>query len=183
MKYKYLIWIALGTALVLMIPLIAMQFTNEVMWTLSDFIFAGLLIFGTGAAYACIAAQKGAAYKGGIALALLGAFLLIWINGAVGIIGDEDTVANALYLGVIMIGIVGAVASGLNARRMSYAMFVTACAQALVPVIAFLVWSPENTSWGEPGVVGIVMLNTFFVMLFSISALLFRQSAQSISAS
>ena len=34
--------------ILLLIPLIAMQFTSEVNWKLFDFIFAGVLLFGTG---------------------------------------------------------------------------------------------------------------------------------------
>ena len=34
--------------LILLLPLIAMQFTNEVNWSLFDFIIAGVLLFGMG---------------------------------------------------------------------------------------------------------------------------------------
>lgn len=40
-----------ATGLLLLIPLIAMQFTNEVAWSLSDFTLMGTLIFGTGFTY------------------------------------------------------------------------------------------------------------------------------------
>ena len=40
--------IMLGTVVfLLLIPVLAMQFTNEVKWSISDFIIAGLLLFGT----------------------------------------------------------------------------------------------------------------------------------------
>lgn len=42
---------AATTALLLTIPLIAMQFRDDVVWTLGDFVVAGLLLFGTGAIY------------------------------------------------------------------------------------------------------------------------------------
>lgn len=35
-------------ACILLIPLIAMQFTDEVNWTLLDFVVAGILLIGTG---------------------------------------------------------------------------------------------------------------------------------------
>jgi hypothetical protein len=48
MKNKRLIGIVLTVAFLLFIPLIAMQFTDEVNWTLSDFAVAGVLLLGTG---------------------------------------------------------------------------------------------------------------------------------------
>lgn len=40
--------IMFGTVVfLLLIPVLAMQFTNEVKWSISDFIIAGLLLFGT----------------------------------------------------------------------------------------------------------------------------------------
>lgn len=48
MKNRRFIGILLVIAVLLCIPIIAMQITNEVTWTLSDFIIAGILLFGTG---------------------------------------------------------------------------------------------------------------------------------------
>ena len=45
---KRLIGIVLTVALLLLIPFIAMQFTNEVKWSLPDFVAAGVLLLGTG---------------------------------------------------------------------------------------------------------------------------------------
>jgi hypothetical protein len=48
MKNKRLIIILSAITTLLCIPLIAMQFTNEVNWTASDFVVMGILMFGTG---------------------------------------------------------------------------------------------------------------------------------------
>jgi hypothetical protein len=40
--------VAIATALVLLLPLVAMQFTDEVAWSPFDFAFAGVLLAGTG---------------------------------------------------------------------------------------------------------------------------------------
>ena len=48
MHKKRLILLALATVLILLLPLITMQFTDEVIWNLADFIVAGILIFGFG---------------------------------------------------------------------------------------------------------------------------------------
>ncbi|MBP2161246.1 MULTISPECIES: hypothetical protein [Asticcacaulis] len=39
----------LGVAAILIAPAVAMQFTSEVQWTQSDFIFAGIVLIGGGA--------------------------------------------------------------------------------------------------------------------------------------
>lgn len=40
--------VGLVTAFVLLVPLVAMQFTDEVGWSVADFVFAGVLLAGTG---------------------------------------------------------------------------------------------------------------------------------------
>ncbi len=44
---KRLIIIVITLVILLLIPLMAMQFTDEVNWTLSDFVVAGALLLGT----------------------------------------------------------------------------------------------------------------------------------------
>ena len=46
--YRSAVRVALATALILLLPLVAMQITDEVDWGLVDFIFAGALLVGTG---------------------------------------------------------------------------------------------------------------------------------------
>src|SRR5690606_14897027 len=101
--------LAMGTALFLLIPLIAMQFSQEVLWTLSDFIIAGGLIFGTGFSYLLISRKaQDNSYRIAVGFALFTGLLLVWVNGAVGIIGSENNAFNQLYFAVIGVGILGA---------------------------------------------------------------------------
>jgi hypothetical protein len=86
MKAKNVIWIAIGTGLILLVPLVAMQFTDEVNWSLADFIVAGALVFGTGLAYELIVRKvqnKNRRLIVGVVLALV--FLYLWAELAVGI--------------------------------------------------------------------------------------------------
>ena len=117
----------------------------------------------------------GTAYRAAVGVALAVAFLLAWVNLAVGIIGSEDELANLMYVGVLAVGIVGAVVARFRPRGMARALFATALAQALVAVIA-LVFGLGSGS--PPGVLGILALNGFFVALFLGSALLFRYAAR-----
>lgn len=83
---KGIIRVALGTALVLMIPLVAMQFTNEVNWDETDFLVMGALLFGTGLTYELLARKmKDTTHRMILGIVLLGALLLIWADLAVGI--------------------------------------------------------------------------------------------------
>jgi hypothetical protein len=158
----------------LLLPLIAMQFSKEVVWTVSDFIFAGVLIGGVGLALELAIRRSGSiAYRLGAGLALLAAFLLIWINAAVGIIGSENNPLNLLYGGVILIGLLGAVIALFRAEGMAWAMTAAAVAQALVAIIAVIAGRNE-----PPGTFGLLMLNGFFVALFATSALLFRKAGR-----
>ncbi|MCF8262241.1 MAG: hypothetical protein K9J12_15820 [Melioribacteraceae bacterium] len=171
------IWyVAFVTAAILMAPLIAMQFTNEVNWSVFDFIVMGILLFGTGITYVLISQiSDRTAYRFAVGIAVVSGFLLIWINLAVGIIGSEDNPANLLYLGVISTGIIGAVIANLKPLGMARTMFTTAVVQISVPFIALIFWS--STLEASPGFAGILFLNAFFSVLFVISALLFRNAS------
>ncbi|QBA64041.1 hypothetical protein [Muriicola soli] len=85
---KRLGFILLGAASVLLIPLIAMQFTSEVNWTTGDFLVAGILLLST--AFICELTWRklrDSAYRTWILLGIFILFLLIWAELAVGIFG------------------------------------------------------------------------------------------------
>jgi hypothetical protein len=84
MQNKVIIWIALATGLILLAPLLAMQFTEEVAWTLSDFVIAGVLLFGTGLMFV-LAARKTRKYRAVIGIVLAAALFYVWAELAVGI--------------------------------------------------------------------------------------------------
>lgn len=89
-KNKRLISILFFAFLLLLVPLIAMQFTNEVQWKFGDFIVAGILLFGTG--FLCeIVLRKvlNKKYRIAICAILIAALLLVWIELAVGIFGTS----------------------------------------------------------------------------------------------
>lgn len=82
---KIFLWLATGTALILSIPLIAMQFKNDVNWSLSDFIIMGLLLFGMGFLFVHIARVTKSKYRTLIAIGVVLLTLYIWAELAVGI--------------------------------------------------------------------------------------------------
>ena len=82
--WRVVLWGAIAALLVL--PLVAMQFTSEVDWGPEDFAFAALLLVGAGAAFE-LAAWKVRDLTGRLVLGavLLGAVALIWADAAVGV--------------------------------------------------------------------------------------------------
>ena len=171
---RLLLW-AIPTAL-LIAPAVAMQFTREVQWDAFDFVFASVLLFGA-AGTVDLAIRKGGstAYRLGAGLAVLASFLLIWINGAVGVIGDEDNPANLMFIGIIAIAAAGAVIARFEARGMARAMLIAfvlnAAIAVLVPVYG---WGGDE----PPGTVRLVMLIGVFAMMWGLSSALFAKAAR-----
>ena len=88
MQNKRLIIIVLIVLFLLLIPLIAMQFTDEVNWEITDFIIAGSLLFGAGLISEIVMRKiKNSNYKVILLGAILIIVILIWIELAVGIFG------------------------------------------------------------------------------------------------
>ena len=85
---RNIIRILLGTGIILSIPLVAMQFSDEWDWRLPDFIIIGTLLIGTGLGYE-FATRNVTDIKRRllIGLAFLAALLLIWAELAVGVFG------------------------------------------------------------------------------------------------
>ena len=175
MHNKNIIRIALVTAFILLLPLVALQFTDEVVWGPFDFAVAGALLFGTGLTYELVAKRMSTiAYRVAVGVALATAFILVWANLAVGIIGSENECANLMYIGVLAIGLIGALIARFQPRGMARALFATALVQALVTVIALIAGMHR---YPGSSVTEIVNLNLFFVALWVGSALLFQRAS------
>ncbi|MBD3162047.1 MAG: hypothetical protein GF346_07105 [Candidatus Eisenbacteria bacterium] len=176
MKMKNILRLVVVTGLLLLIPLVAMQLTDEVVWSPADFILAGILLFGAGLASQRLA-RKGihVTYRVAAGVALGAALLLIWANLAVGLIGPEDNPANLLYGGVLLIGFAGAAIARLKARGMAWTLFAMALVQASIPMIALILWKPQVTP--TEGGLDAVFVTVFFVFLFLLSGFLFRRAS------
>ena len=165
-----------GAAVLLMLPLIAMQYTSEVDWTLSDFLVMGALL-GTCGLILELATRwsDNLAYRFGATVAVAASFLLIWVNLAVGFLGDEGNPANLMFLGVIGVAIVGAILARARAAGMAQALMATAAAQLLAGVVGY------NAGWasaGSQGVFEVTMGTTLFTSLWLLSAFLYGKAAR-----
>lgn len=167
-----------GAAVALILtPLVAMQLDAPVVnWTLGDFVFAIVMIGGTGLLFELATrTSRNWAYRSAVALALLASFLIVWINGAVGILGNEDNPANLVFGVVLAIEIAGTIVASAKADAMVRAMGVTAGAQALIGLVVFACGIAANE---PPGAFGLLILIEGFAALWLGSALLFAKAAR-----
>ena len=165
-----------GAALLLAMPFVAMQLgASGVNWTPGDFIVFGAMLLLVGIPLELVARSNSSwAYRGAAVLALLGMFLTIWANLAVGIVGSENNPANQLFFGALLAGIIGAIVARGRAQGMALAMAATATALG----VAFVIASAGATD--EPMVKhGIEAIGTgVFAALFLGSAALFQKAAR-----
>jgi hypothetical protein len=184
MQNKSIIRIALVTGCILLVPLLGNLFMGW-NWPPFAFPFWGILLFGTGLTYELVARKGGTiAYRAAVGVACATGFILFFINAAAGIIGDGPV--NLMYLGVLVVGIAGAFVARFQPRQMALALFATAVAQMLVPVIALVIW---KAGWQDlltdpnspnppfdPGIAPVFGLNAVFAILWVVSGLLFRRA-------
>jgi hypothetical protein len=75
---RVLFW-ALAPALLLLVPLVAGQMTDEVNWTGPDFAVAASILCGAGLAYGLVKKRANSTtLRLGAALVILGAVIVIW---------------------------------------------------------------------------------------------------------
>jgi hypothetical protein len=97
--YRSAVRVALATALILLVPLVAMQITDEVAWSLADFVIAGVLLGGAGLLLEMTARKRGTIGYPAAATAL---------GVAAIVLGEADDAPGLVLFGCLLIA--GAVA-------------------------------------------------------------------------
>jgi hypothetical protein len=163
-----------AAAILLLIPLAMMQVSDGWNWSVGDFVFAAAMIGGTGLLYEWAVSRSGSfAYRAGAALALGGCFLIVWINLAVGIVGDEGNPVNLSFFGLVAMAAAGAFIAEWRARGMARAMLCVAATQALLGAIV-ATGGPEAHE--PPGPIGLLAFNGAFALLWLTCAALFHKA-------
>jgi hypothetical protein len=156
-----------------LLPLVAMQLTDEVTWTAFDFVFwGGMLLVACGVYELATRLSSNRSYRAGVGAAVVGGFLVVWVNGAVGMIGSVGNAYNLLFLAAIGVGAIGALIAWFRPAGMARALYATAAAHALVSVVALV------AGWDLRG----ALLSLFFVLPWLVSAGCFRQAARQMRA-
>jgi hypothetical protein len=167
-------WRLIGWAILvglLTIPLIA-----HWPWSPADFVVAAAIFAIVGGTFElAVRASGNVWYRSGAATALAAAFLLVWINLAVGIIGNENNPLNLMFFGVIAIAVVGSIVARFNGQGMAGVMTAAAAVQALIGVGVFVLDLGAAEPPGGPGLLGLI---EFFALLWLLSAWCFRRAAR-----
>ena len=155
-------------AFLLLLPAVAMRFTSEVNWTAGDFVVMGAMLAIACGAYEVVARMSGnTLYRAAVGIAIVTAFLTVWVNLAVGMLGSEGNPDNLLFGGVLAIGVIGAFTARFRAQGMAYAMVATAVAQAGMTMYALV-----------GGYAEVVFHVGLFIIPWLLSAQLFRKAAR-----
>ena len=166
-------WAAAGA--LLCVPAIAMRFPGSGFdWTASDFVVMGTLFAAILGAYEFLSSRApGFAYRAASVLTTLGLFLLIWMNMAVGVIGNEQNDANAMFVAVIAIVAGGGMVARFRPSGMRVALFAAAIAQAAIGVIAVAGnLGYEDPNWPQD----VIFLTLFYTGLWAVAGTLFGLS-------
>ena len=126
-----------GAIALVLAPLVAMQFTTEVDWDETDFIFAAV-IFGIVGGLIELAVRLSANwyFRFGAMFGVLSGFMVVWANLAVGMIGNEDNPVNLWFGVVLLIAIAGSIASRVHSSMVAIAMATAGLVQASVGLVA-----------------------------------------------
>jgi hypothetical protein len=167
-------WRLIGWAIpvgLLMIPWLA-----HWPWSAADFVVAGAMFAIVGGAFElAVRASGDLSYRLACAVALATAFLLVWINLAVGIIGNENNPLNLIFFGVIAIALTGSVAARFRSAGLARAMTLAAALQALIGIAVFVF---DVGASEPPGALGLLLLIEGFALLWLLSAWLFHRAAK-----
>ena len=128
-----------GAACLLLLPLVAMQFTQEVQWTGGDFAVFGVMLLVVCVAYEVAARiARNNAFIVGVGVAAAACFLTVWVNLAVGIVGNENNPVNEVFFITPLVALSASLVALFRPRGMVWAMGAAAVSQLIVCVYVWL---------------------------------------------
>ena len=157
-----------GAVLALATPWLMMRFTGQGAWTAFDFV-----VFGVMVGVVCIGLELAMrlsnrwTYRLAATMSVLGGFLMVWANLAVGIIGNEENPQNLMFYVVLLIGVLGALITRFSAQGLMWTLRLMAAAQLAVFLIA------AAFDWAL-----LPVFTIFYFSLWLIAGELFKRSTQ-----
>lgn len=170
---RILMWSLAG--FLLLLPAVAMQFVTELRWGPLDFgIVAVVLAAACGVVELGARASGNRAYRAGVGLAVLTAFLLIWPLLAVGVVGHEGNPANLMFVAVLAIAAIGAILARGRPAGLVSAMGAAALAQLAAHLVAYV----ADLGGEEPNRGLVLLIGLGYTGLWLLSAACFRAAAR-----
>jgi hypothetical protein len=167
-RWRIIMWGA--AAFLLILPAIAMQFTGEVAWDVRDFTVMGVMLAtACGTCELAARTSSNGAYRIAAGIAVGTAFLTVWANLAVGMIGSEANPYNLVFAGVIGVALLGSILVRFEATGMMKVMILAAVVQAAAGAVG-LTADPRGA-----------IVTMAFSGLWLLSALMFRVAARQLS--
>ena len=160
-----------GAALaLLLVPLLAMWLGAGVDWSGGDFLFVGsLLAFLGGTVELAVRFRRGTGRRAGLVLFGLACFLTVWSNGAVGIIGDEESVVNPYFFLAVIAALLMSAVFRFAPNIMAGIAIALAAVQIVLGIAATIMMPGHEVEWG---------VLAFFALLWSASALFLNRAAR-----
>ena len=157
--------------------LLAVPYFARFPWSAADFAMVGgaFLVVG-GLIELVVRSSSSIAYRWGAIVAILASLGLVWVNVAVGMLGDEDNPANLLFAAIIGLVLLLGLIGNFSAAAMARACFVAAAAVLAVAIVAPIAGLGSS---GTDAIREAVLSAALFVPLWSLAGLLFRRAATS----
>ncbi|MEL7680777.1 hypothetical protein AAG602_06390 [Citromicrobium bathyomarinum] len=135
---------------IFMIPTVAKATYPGMLWTFGDFVVAavGLATLGVLVEFGYRLSDRWS-YRVAAMGAALGAFLLVWINLAVGFIGDEGNPLNLAYFAMLASVLIGGAVTRFRAGAMAVLMLFCALSQLVILLVG---QQPMGFEWVATGV-------------------------------
>jgi hypothetical protein len=135
-------------------------------WTASDFVIMGIMLGSVGLGIEFLVRRSGSnAFRLGSVAAVLTAFMTVWANLAVGMIGSEDNPYNLFFMAIPVVVFAAAALVRFDARRTAWIMAGAAAVQ-----LALALGGMEVDLRGA-------RFSSFFAVLWLIAAALFWSAA------
>lgn len=135
LPWRPLVWG--GAAALYAVPVVAWLAVDGMLWDGADFVFAAVMIFGSALLIEIgLRISSSIAYRAAVAIAVGAAFLTVWANGAVGIIGNEDNPLNLMYFAALAALGLAALAVRFRAGPLSKVLFAMAAVQFAIAAVA-----------------------------------------------
>lgn len=170
----------IATLIILLIPLVGTFTVEGWNWDAFDFVIAGIVLFTVFFMIEFLARKmRDIPSRIAAGITVIMTLLIVWVNLAVGIIGDGNN-TSACYMLVVPVGFLGLAVSRLKPKGLSVTAFCMAAIMLLVPTVAWLTGNQDLEQ--DPNVLKVFVLSAGFAFWYAVAGALFLSTARTKTA-